>query len=112
MDNKETEFEMLKEILLSDPMDIYNEDLDIKESNIELVEEREVSGELSREIGSANLYLATAFLYTANNIDIPAKDREQVEIMKTVWRDAINLLKQEGFVREKPSSVRESFKLV
>lgn len=101
-----------KSIISSPPTDIYKNESDVRESNIELIEEREVEGELTREIGSANLFLASAFLGTINGIDIPAKDKSTLKVLAALWQDMIKELKEESYIREKPSSVRESFKIV
>lgn len=101
-----------KDILLAHPVDIFNDDSDVRESNIELVEEREVEGILTREVGSANLFLASAFLSTINGIELPTKTSEDHLRSKNLWTAMILELKKENFIREKPSSLRESFKVV
>lgn len=102
----------LKEIISGPPTDLYKDESDVRESNIELVEERDVEGVMSREVGSANLFLASAFLATINDIDIPAKDKEDITKLASIWQEAIKKLKNEGYVREKPSSVRQRFEVV
>lgn len=101
-----------KDIISSPPTDIYRDDSDIRESNVELINEREVDGELTREIGSANLFLASAFLATINDIEIPAKDKSTLLELASLWRTMINELKQENYLREKPTSVRQRFEVV
>jgi hypothetical protein len=109
---KEEIKETFKSIISSPPTDIYKDDLDVRESNIELIEEREVEGELTREIGSANLFLASAFLGTIHGIEIPAEDKSTLKVLANLWQDMIKELKEENYLREKPTSVRESFKVV
>jgi hypothetical protein len=109
---KEEIKQAFKIIISSPPTDIYREDSNIRESNVELIEEREVDGEFTREIGSANLFLASAFLATINDIDIPAKDKSNLLILADLWRSMINELKQENYIREKPTSVRQRFEIV
>lgn len=107
------EKELLKYLLSSPPMDVYSED-NIQESNLELVEPRRISEEEteSREIGSANLFLASAFLSTINGIDLPAKSKEDTLKAQEIWQMWMAILKEDNFLREKPKSLRESFKIV
>ena len=114
---KKKEKELLKYLLSSPPMDVYNEDnMDTQESNLELVEPRPIKAneeELeSREIGSANLFLASAFLSTINDIDLPAKSDEDVIKAQKLWQQWMTELKEDNFLREKPNTLRESFKIV
>jgi len=102
----------LKDLLLKEPVDVYNEDQDIKISNIELVDTRTVNGEQSRDIGSANLFLASAFLSTVMGVDLPTKNSEELAKSKKAWDTALTALKEENFIRQRPDTVRESFKLV
>lgn len=104
--------DFFKHLLLSAPMDVYNKDNDLRESNIELVSERDIEGVLTREVGSANLFLASAFLSTINGIDLPTKTKEDHNKSRDLWAQMILELKKENFIREKPSSLRESFKVV
>ena len=103
---------MFKDYLLSDPLDVYRADDDLKVSTLELVEERVVDEESTREIGSANLFLASAFLSTVNGIDLPARSDEDLKKSQDLWETMVAELKSEGFIREKPTSVRERFTLV
>ena len=66
----------------------------------------------SREIGSANLFLASAFLSTINDIDLPAKSDEDVTKAQKLWQQWMTELKEDNFLREKPNTLRESFKIV
>lgn len=102
----------LKDFLLQEPIDVYNQYQDIKISNIELVDTRMVNGEHSRDIGSANLFLASAFLSTVLGIDLPTKNLEELSKSKEAWNTALNKLKEENFIRQRPDTVRESFKVV
>ena len=111
MDNK-TIKDTFKQIISGPPTDIYRGDEDIRESNIELVEERDVDGEMSREVGSANLFLASAFLATVNNIEIPAKNKDNLKVLAELWKAIIDELKQENYLREKPTAVRKRFEVV
>lgn len=110
--NKEQIKKTFKEILEGTPTDLIKDEFDIKESNLEFVEERELEGELSREIGSANLFLASAFLATVNDISIPAKDKQHIVQLASLWAEMISELKTDNYLREKPNSVRKKFELV
>ena len=101
-----------KSIISSPPTDIYRDDSNVRESNVELIEEREVDGEFTREIGSANLFLASAFLATVHGIEIPAKDKSTLLDLADLWRTMLDELKQENYLREKPTSVRQRFEVV
>lgn len=103
---------LFKEYLSSDPLDIYRDDGDLRVSNIELVDERLVNDNLSRQIGSANLFIASAFLSTINHIELPAKSKNDIKKSQLLWEEMVEELKKEGFIREKPSSVRERFTVV
>lgn len=109
---KEEIKQTFKSIISAPPTDIYSDDLDVRESNIELIEEREIDGEFTREIGSANLFLASAFLSTIHGIEIPAQDKSTLKTLAALWQDMIKELKKENYIREKPTSVREGFKVV
>jgi hypothetical protein len=104
--------EIVKKLLSDDPIDVYNKQEDVKISSIELVESRPVDEELSREIGSANLFLASAFLATVIGIDLPTKNSEELTKSKEAWTAMVFRLKSENFIRQRPDSLRESFKVV
>lgn len=104
--------EILKSLLSDNPIDVYNEQEDVKISSIELVNSRLVDGEHSRDIGSANLFLASAFLATVIGIDLPTKSSEELTKSKEAWSAMVAKLKNENFIRQRPDSLRESFKVV
>jgi hypothetical protein len=104
---------LFKTYLMEDPLDVYRgADDDLKVSSIELVEERLVDDIPTREIGSANLFLASAFLSTMNGIDLPARSEEELARSKKLWSEMVEELKSEGFIREKPDNLRERFTIV
>ena len=104
--------ETFKNLISSPPTDVLKEGEDSKQSTLELVIERDIEGTLTREIGSANLFLASAFLSTINGFNIPVQNKEEIEKLAILWRDTIKELKEEDFIREKPARKRESFKVV
>lgn len=103
---------IFKEYLLEKPLDVYRDDSDLKVSNVELVEERVIDDEPTREIGSANLFIASAFLSTINGIELPAVSQEELRRSQKLWSDMMDELKTEGFLRDTPSSLRERFTVV
>lgn len=96
----------IKDILVSTPLDIYSESSDtINEANFELVSSRFSEDKLSEEdryIGSANMFIA-ASLVCYDYFDFTTIDdltEEQLDEFYLVWKDVIEELKKERFIRE------------
>ncbi len=96
----------IKEILASTPLDIYSEESDtINEANFELVASRFTEDSLSEEdryIGSANMFIA-ASLVCYDYFDFARIDdlsEEDLNEFYMVWKDVVEVLKKERFIRE------------
>lgn len=100
----------LKEIILTDPYDIYHPDLieSFSHSTLELCSARD--NEFERAIGSANLYIACEIL------DFEVQKFYKVERGSTyfyeAWSKFINHLKTSKFLKDTPETTRQGFKLV
>jgi hypothetical protein len=103
----------IKELLISDPVDIYSEEEEtVNESNFELVEPR--TNDFGRYIGSANIFIS-AFLVcdeatngeSLNNLTDVNKRKFETE-----WVSLLDLLKTERFIREKQQLAHSKIKLV
>lgn len=96
----------IKDILESTPLDIYSEESDtVNEANFELVESRYSVDKLldeDRYIGSANMFIAASlvcydyFDFTVIN-DLT---EEQLDEFYAIWKDVINELKEQRFIRD------------
>ena len=119
--------EHIKNILLSEPLDIFSEeDETLSQSSFELVTARQKSDfedyddededfeELSRYIGSANLFIAAAIVcdVTSNGKSINTLNDEELEIFNKKWKSLINQLKEERFIRELQPIAHSKIKLV
>jgi len=108
----------IKDILISTPLDIYSESSDtINEANFELVSSRFSEDKLSQEdryIGSANMFIA-ASLVCYDYFDFTTIDElseEQLDEFYLVWKDVIDELKKERFIREIGPLSKSSIKVV
>lgn len=104
----------IKEILESDPLDIYSRDTEtINESNFELVESR-YEDEDDRYIGSANIFIAASLAcyeyFDATNIDDLTD--AQLEEFVSSWTNILNNLKQDRFIRDIVLLSKEKIKIV
>jgi hypothetical protein len=119
--------EHIKNILLSEPLDIFSEeDETLSQSSFELVTARQESDfedydeededfeELSRYIGSANLFIAAAIVcdVTSRGKSISTLNDEELEIFNKKWKSLINQLKEERFIRELQPIAHSKIKLV
>ena len=119
--------EHIKNILLSEPLDIFSEeDETLSQSSFELVTARQESDfedydeededfeELSRYIGSANLFIAAAIVcdVTSRGKSISTLNDEELEIFNKKWKSLINQLKEERFIRELQPISHSKIKLV
>ena len=96
----------IKDILESTPLDIYSESSDtVNEANFELVNSRFEKDNLTEEdryIGSANMFIA-ASLVCYDYFDFTTIDElteEQLDEFYLVWKDVIEELKKDRFIRE------------
>ena len=96
----------IKDILESTPLDIYSASSDtINEANFELVNYRFEKDKLTEEdryIGSANMFIA-ASLVCYDYFDFTTIDElteEQLDEFYLVWKDVIEELKKDRFIRE------------
>ena len=96
----------IKDILESTPLDIYSESSDtVNEANFELVNSRFETDKLTEEdryIGSANMFRA-ASLVCYDYFDFTTIDElteEQLDEFYLVWKDVIEELKKDRFIRE------------
>jgi len=96
----------IKDILESTPLDIYSESSDtVNEANFELVNSRFENDKLTEEdryIGSANMFIA-ASLVCYDYFDFTTIDElteEQLDEFYLVWKDVIEELKKDRFIRE------------
>ena len=96
----------IKDILESTPLDIYSESSDtVNEANFELVNSRFETDKLTEEdryIGSANMFIA-ASLVCYDYFDFTTIDEltdEQLDEFYLVWKDVIEELKKDRFIRE------------
>ena len=98
--------EKIKEIILSTPLDIYSEEDDtISEANFELVASRfteDSRSEEDRYVGSANMFIAASLLcYDYFNFTvINDLTEEELDEFYSVWKDVVEVLKKERFIRE------------
>jgi hypothetical protein len=98
--------EKIKEILTSTPLDIYSEESDtVNEANFELVASRFTKDSLSEEdryVGSANMFIA-ASLVCYDYFDFATIDdlsEEELNEFYLVWKDVVEVLKKDRFIRE------------
>lgn len=96
----------IKDILESTPLDIYSDSSDtVNEANFELVNSRFENDKLTEEdryIGSANMFIA-ASLVCYDYFDFTTIDElteEQLDEFYLVWKDVIEELKKDRFIRE------------
>jgi hypothetical protein len=106
--------EKIKDILESDPLDIYSRETEtVNESNFELVLSR-YEDEDDRYIGSANLFIAASLAcydyYDSTNIDDLTE--EQLEEFVSSWAEILNYLKQDRFIRDIGLLSKEKIKIV
>lgn len=106
--------EKIKDILESDPLDIYSRETEtVNESNFELVLSR-YEDEDDRYIGSANLFIAASLAcydyYDSTNIDDLTDN--QLEEFVSSWAEILNYLKQDRFIRDIGLLSKEKIKIV
>lgn len=96
----------IKDILVSSPLDIYSDESEtVNEANFELVTSRFTEDSLSEEdryIGSANMFIA-ASLVCYDYFDFTTIDdltEEQLNEFYLIWKDVVDVLKKERFIRE------------
>ena len=99
----------IKKILTDDPLDIYFEDTEsFSTSIVELVTARD--SEFGKLVGSANMLIASSLL----NYELQEQGFQQehyTEVFEQSWKNLIDSLKTEGFLRETPEAVRETIYL-
>ena len=101
----------LKEIILTDPYDIYHPDSfseNFSTSSLELCSARD--NEFEKAIGSANLYIACEILDFEVRKFYKA-ERGSVHFYEA-WSSFIGYLKESNFVKDTPETTRQKFKLV
>jgi hypothetical protein len=110
--------EKIKEILVSEPFDIFNEENEtITEGNLELVDSRYDTDSLELEdryIGSANIFIAASLLTFAmlNEKSIRDLSDEELELSSKYWEFVVDKLKSDRFIRDDSELVKEKIKLV
>lgn len=120
--------EHIKNILSSDPLDIYNDELEsVSHSSFELVEPRELdldddeeydedddNEESLRRIGSVNVFIAAALVCDEVTQGRPLQKLNDPDSAKfeSAWRSLINQLKEERFIRETQLVAHSKIKLV
>jgi hypothetical protein len=119
----------VKKILLSDPVDIfYEEQESISHSSFELVDPREVlddgdeedkeyeedDEDLTRYIGSVNLFVAAALVCdeVTHGRALQKLNKADSAKFEPAWRFLINQLKEERFIRETQLVAHSKIKLV
>ena len=108
----------IKDILESTPLDIYSDSSDtVNEANFELVNSRFENDKLTEEdryIGSANMFIA-ASLVCYDYFDFTTIDElteEQLDEFYLVWKDVIEELKKDRFIREIGLLSKKNIKVV
>ena len=107
--------EKVKEILLSQPLEIYSaEESTVGESNYELVNSRVKTDLDDRIIGSANLFLAATLSYYVKINEKTVRDfsEEELEDFADYWKSILNILTEERFLREIQQFARQKIKVV
>jgi len=120
-------FEYIKQLLLSTPADIVSEGNEsISHSSFELVEPRELEDEdesdydedewedLTRYIGSVNLFIAAALVCNevTSGRSLQKLNDADSQKFESAWRSVINRLKEERFIRETQLVAHSKIKLV
>jgi hypothetical protein len=110
--------EKIKDLLESDPLDIYSRDTEtVNETNFELVDSRyeeDLQEEEDRYIGSANLFIA-ASLACYEHFDCTSIDNltdKQLSDFVTVWAELLKYLKEDRFIRDIGLLSKEKIKIV
>jgi hypothetical protein len=126
--------EHIKKLLLSDPLDIYSDEEEtVSQSSYELVESRELTttvivdaesfeydlqqseeADFSRVIGSANLFIAASIVCdeVTHGKALSKLNEEELLLFQETWREVINLLLGERFMRETQQTAHSKIKLV
>lgn len=114
--------EYIKQLLLSTPADIISEEQEsISHSSFELVEPRELEDEddedeedLTRYIGSVNLFIAAALVCdeVTQGRSLQKLNEADSQKFEFAWRSVINRLKEERFIRETQLVAHSKIKLV
>jgi hypothetical protein len=123
----------IKNILVSHPVDIFNEELEsVSHSSFELVEPRDIEDtdedfedddddeddedveDSLRRIGSVNVFIAAAILCDEVTQGRSIQKLNEVDSAKfeSAWRSLINQLKEERFIRETQLVAHSKIKLV
>lgn len=108
----------IKDLLLSQPLDIYSEDSDtVNESNFELVDSRydeDSIEEEARYIGSANMFIAASLAcyayFDCKELD-DLSDDELTEFADS-WNNILEILKEQRYIREVGLLAKEKIKVV
>lgn len=110
--------EKIKDILESEPLDIYDSDNEtITESNLELVESRyetDFLEESDRYIGSANIFIAASILayIILGESKIRTLSDEELETSSQYWDFLVEQLKRERFIRDTKLQANERIRVV
>jgi hypothetical protein len=110
--------EKVKDLLESEPLDIYCKDTEtINETNFELVSSRyeeDLQEQNDRYIGSANLFIA-ASLACYEYFDCASIDKltdQQLEEFVSSWSVLLEYLKEQRFIRDIGPLSKEKIKIV
>ncbi len=112
-DIPEKVLDKIKEILSSDPLEIYSaEEETVGESNFELVDSRDKND--SRVIGSANMFIAATVAYYIKIEEETVREfsEEELEDFAAHWNSILDLLKEQRFLREIELLARQKIKVV
>ena len=126
--------EHIKKLLLSDPLDIYSDEDDtVSQSSYELVSTRTLTTtttivdsdyyeeldlddntDLSRGIGSAIFFIAAAIVCdeVTHGKSLSGISEEDLLVFQEAWRNIINILLGERFMRETQETAHSKIKLV
>ena len=110
--------ETLRDIIESDPLDIYSSEEDsITECVFELVESRyeeDNNEEEDRYIGSANILIASSLLiYVLSGMkDLDKISEIEEELYYKQWEEILLALQNEKFIRPTKLTTKESIKVV
>lgn len=106
----------IKEILESEPLDLYDPDTETaSESIYELIDPREQEDETdNRYVGSANLFIASTFAFFVlfKNAEIEKATDEELEEFSVLWKEIVSKLIEHKFIRSHSSHARKGIKLV
>jgi hypothetical protein len=99
----------IKTILSDEPLDIYFEYSESYSTSIvELVNSR--TSEFQKTVGSANMLIASSILnYELTELGLQEEDYS--DVFAENWHKVIETLKEQGFLRDTPETVREGIYL-